>query len=66
MCGSATLTMLRSRMTMNCATQQTASSHREPGVRALSAEGASGALGVAAVSTLIAAKWAAQGGSGAW
>ena len=27
--GSATLTMLRSRMTMNCATQQTASSHAE-------------------------------------
>ena len=53
-------------MTMNCATQQTASSHREPGVRALSGGGASGALGVAAVSTLIAAKWAAQGATGAW
>jgi hypothetical protein len=28
--GSATLTMLRSRITMNCATQQTASSQPEP------------------------------------
>src|SRR2546421_6059419 len=35
--GSATLTMLRSRMTLNCATQQTTTTHvkREPGACAL-------------------------------
>src|SRR5262249_8615501 len=42
--GSATLTMLRSRMTMNCATQQTTSSQRER-------PSASGSLGAAVGTT---------------
>ena len=41
--GSATLTMLRSRMTMNWATQQTASSHAEPDRRLASRGGSAAA-----------------------
>src|SRR5437588_7862810 len=55
--GSATLTMLRSRMTMNCATQQTPSSHGETSRRALSGCGAGEATARGAVvSTLIATR----------
>ena len=59
--GSATLTMLRSRMTMNCATQQTASSHAVPEPGLLCGRGGLGNSGPAVTSTLTR-----TGGPAAW